>query len=322
MLRPGGRRLRSSRSPACAASCAPFSASGSTAPSRCSAGCFRVGRPTGTSRPPSRAFPVPSGSRCCCEEAGFRGGRVPAARRVDHRAAHRDGRMNALAAVDATPGLAAYMAELETRPRPGGRAAIAAFSPPRSPRRGARRRRCKWLRPLLCFLSSPEGRATCPSPRAAWRRRRRVATLVHDDLVDGARMRRGMPAAWSLFGSGAALSAGDYLFACSPASLADRLRLRRGRGARRVACLALARGEAMQAQPDAQARDDDRGLPRPLRAQDGEAVRGRLPARLRRRPRPRRLRARARDRLPDRRRHPRLRRADAGDGEDPRHRPA
>ena len=72
-----------------------------------------------------------------------------------------------------------------------------------------------------------------------------MATLVHDDLVDGARMRRGAPAAWSVFGSGAALSAGDYLFACAFAELAAT----EDSAAVAIladACLALARGEAMQ----------------------------------------------------------------------------
>jgi geranylgeranyl pyrophosphate synthase len=72
-----------------------------------------------------------------------------------------------------------------------------------------------------------------------------MATLVHDDLVDGARMRRGAPAAWSMFGHEAALSAGDYLFACAFAELAET-----GDSAAvstlADACLALARGEAMQ----------------------------------------------------------------------------
>ena len=72
-----------------------------------------------------------------------------------------------------------------------------------------------------------------------------MATLVHDDLVDGARMRRGVPAAWSVFGPGAALSAGDYLFACAFAELAatadsDAVAILAD------ACLALARGEALQ----------------------------------------------------------------------------
>ena len=72
-----------------------------------------------------------------------------------------------------------------------------------------------------------------------------MATLVHDDLVDGARMRRGAPAAWSVFGPGAALSAGDYLFACAFAELAE-TGDSAAVGTLADACLALARGEAMQ----------------------------------------------------------------------------
>jgi geranylgeranyl pyrophosphate synthase len=100
----------------------------------------------------------------------------------------------------------------------------------------------KRLRPLLCFLTADEE----PSAAAAVAVELvHMATLVHDDLVDGARMRRGIPAAWSVFGPGAALAAGDYLYACAfsvlvrtgdegaVATLAD-------------AALCLARGEAMQ----------------------------------------------------------------------------
>jgi geranylgeranyl pyrophosphate synthase len=72
-----------------------------------------------------------------------------------------------------------------------------------------------------------------------------MATLVHDDLVDGARMRRGAPAAWSVFGADAALAAGDYLFACAFGELAAT-----GDSAAVAvladACLCLARGEALQ----------------------------------------------------------------------------
>jgi len=72
-----------------------------------------------------------------------------------------------------------------------------------------------------------------------------MATLVHDDLVDGARMRRGAPSAWSVFGPEAALSAGDYLFACAFAELAAAADSR-GVAILADACLALARGEALQ----------------------------------------------------------------------------
>jgi geranylgeranyl pyrophosphate synthase len=72
-----------------------------------------------------------------------------------------------------------------------------------------------------------------------------MATLVHDDLVDGARLRRGLPSAWSVHGADAAKAAGDYLYACAFAVLAET-------GDERAvktladAALCLARGEAMQ----------------------------------------------------------------------------
>ena len=72
-----------------------------------------------------------------------------------------------------------------------------------------------------------------------------MATLVHDDLVDGARMRRGMPAAWSLFGADAALAAGDYLYACA-FSVLSRTADERAVATLADAALCLARGEGMQ----------------------------------------------------------------------------
>jgi geranylgeranyl pyrophosphate synthase len=72
-----------------------------------------------------------------------------------------------------------------------------------------------------------------------------MATLVHDDLVDGARLRRGLPAAWSVYGADAAKAAGDYLYACAFSVLSET-----GDDAAvktlADAALGLARGEAMQ----------------------------------------------------------------------------
>ena len=148
--------------------------------------------------------------------------------------------MNTLAVVDATPGLAAYMAELEARlvraveRKPGFAADVAT----KALRAGGKR-----LRPLLCFLASPPAEASLAAGVSV--ELVHMATLVHDDLVDGAKMRRGVPAAWSVFGSDGALSAGDYLFACAFAEIADTA----DSDAVAIladACLALARGEAMQ----------------------------------------------------------------------------
>jgi geranylgeranyl pyrophosphate synthase len=72
-----------------------------------------------------------------------------------------------------------------------------------------------------------------------------MATLMHDDLIDGARVRRGRASAWSAYGPEAARATGDYLFARAFAEIA------RTGDARAVSILAdatlcLARGEAMQ----------------------------------------------------------------------------
>jgi geranylgeranyl pyrophosphate synthase len=72
-----------------------------------------------------------------------------------------------------------------------------------------------------------------------------MATLVHDDLIDGAAVRRGRASAWREHGADAARASGDYLFARAFSVLAET------GDANAVAVLAdaslaLARGEAMQ----------------------------------------------------------------------------
>lgn len=149
--------------------------------------------------------------------------------------------MTALAAIREIPGLEAYLDELEERleaavgSHPGivsavGEDALAA---------GGKR-----LRPMLVYLSSPEGE---PPPLAAGAAVELIhmATLVHDDVIDGAQFRRGRAAAWTAYGADAARAAGDYLFARAFAELADT------GDAAAVALLAdatlcLARGEALQ----------------------------------------------------------------------------
>jgi octaprenyl-diphosphate synthase len=101
----------------------------------------------------------------------------------------------------------------------------------------------KRLRPLLVHLVADD-------PERALRASVAIelvhtATLVHDDLVDGARLRRGRATAWSAHGDGAAKAAGDYLFARAFGVLAEAGDLD---GVRILtdACLALVRGEALQ----------------------------------------------------------------------------
>lgn len=149
--------------------------------------------------------------------------------------------MTALEVVRAAAGLDEYLAEVEAGLAtavdgyPGVVAEVG---------RGALDAGGKRLRPALAFLSSSP---LDEPPVAAGVAVELVhmATLVHDDLVDGAALRRGRPAAWSAHGEAAARAAGDYLFARAFAVLAET----GDPSAVRVladACLELARGEAMQ----------------------------------------------------------------------------
>jgi geranylgeranyl pyrophosphate synthase len=102
----------------------------------------------------------------------------------------------------------------------------------------------KRLRPVLAYLSAPDG-ASPPVTAGVAVELVHMATLVHDDLIDGARVRRGRAAAWTAHGVDGARAAGDYLFARAFAELA-------AEGDERAVAtladssLALARGEALQ----------------------------------------------------------------------------
>jgi geranylgeranyl pyrophosphate synthase len=149
--------------------------------------------------------------------------------------------MNPFDHIRATDGLDAYLDAVDTRlattvaSHPGvvgsvGADALAA---------GGKR-----LRPVLTFLSAPPD---APPPVSAGVAVELVhmATLVHDDLIDGAQMRRGRAAAWTEHGAGAARAAGDYLFARAFSELGAE----GDAGGVRVlaeASLLLARGEALQ----------------------------------------------------------------------------
>jgi geranylgeranyl pyrophosphate synthase len=144
-----------------------------------------------------------------------------------------------LSAVQATPGLAAYMAEVEAGLAQAvtARAGLAGEVAGEALSAGGKR-----LRPLLCFLTAP-GEPSVAAGVAV--ELVHMATLVHDDLVDGARLRRGVPAAWSVFGVDAAVAAGDYLYACAFQVLAATGDADAVSTLARAA-LSLARGEAMQ----------------------------------------------------------------------------
>ena len=149
--------------------------------------------------------------------------------------------MTTLAEVHRLPGLDSYLEQVESRLA----AAVASYSG-RVAEVGsdALASGGKRLRPLLAFLSANPDR---PAPVAAGVAVELVhmATLVHDDLIDGARIRRGKTAAWAAHGPEAARATGDYLFSRAFAELAA------DGDVRPVAVLAeaslcLARGEAMQ----------------------------------------------------------------------------
>ncbi len=101
----------------------------------------------------------------------------------------------------------------------------------------------KRLRPLLVYLTSPERENALRAGVAV--ELAHVATLVHDDLIDGAELRRGRSSAWHEHGARAARAGGDYLFARAFGELAESGDLE-GVDILARACLAIARGEAMQ----------------------------------------------------------------------------
>jgi geranylgeranyl pyrophosphate synthase len=152
--------------------------------------------------------------------------------------------VSALASLRAAPGLESYLEVLELRleqavaSHPGilgtiGRETLAA---------GGKR-----LRPVLVFLATPPDARRGERPLAAGAAVELVhmATLVHDDLLDGAALRRGRPTAWASHGEVRAKAAGDHLFARAFAELA-RVRDPKAVATLAGAALALARGEALQ----------------------------------------------------------------------------
>jgi geranylgeranyl pyrophosphate synthase len=147
--------------------------------------------------------------------------------------------MNALATVQAAPGLDAYLDELEDRLR-----AAVATHPGTVAEAGAEALAAggKRFRPLLVFLaaSGPPSIAAGVAVELV-----HMASLVHDDLIDRAALRRGHATAWRTHGSVGARATGDYLFARAFSELATS---GDPEGVRLLAdaALALVRGEALQ----------------------------------------------------------------------------
>ena len=179
-------------------------------------------RRSGVHVPPRERPPVP-GPRELAElmdEAGFEQIRW-ALRGRNRRAAHRSGPVSARTP-RAVPGLEAYLAEVETQLEQAvGRYPGLVADAGSEALSGGKR-----LRPLLVFLAAPLGR---PPPVAAavsielvpWR-------PSCDDLIDGASLRHGRPAVWSVHGDQAAVTTGDYLFARARRAGHDRGRRRPG----------------------------------------------------------------------------------------------
>jgi geranylgeranyl pyrophosphate synthase len=102
----------------------------------------------------------------------------------------------------------------------------------------------KRLRPVLVFLCAGEPDDRLVAAAAAVELLH-MATLVHDDVLDAAELRRGRPTVFAAGGRGAATATGDLLFSRAFAELAatgsaDAVR------ALSAASSALARGELMQ----------------------------------------------------------------------------
>jgi geranylgeranyl pyrophosphate synthase len=147
--------------------------------------------------------------------------------------------VTALAAVQAAPGLDAYLAELEARLRAtvGSHPGTVADAGAESLAAGGKR-----LRPLLVFLAA---RSEPPVAAGVAVELVHMASLVHDDLIDRAALRRGHATAWKTHGSVGARATGDYLFARAFSELAS---TGDGEGVQLLAAaaLSLVRGEALQ----------------------------------------------------------------------------
>lgn len=127
----------------------------------------------------------------------------------------------------------------------------------------------KRLRPLLVFCAAPAGHPPDELiAGAAAVELLHVATLVHDDLIDGARLRRGEPTVAHRFGPERAVETGDFLF-----SLAFRELSRTGSAdavrALAQASLDLSRGELVQGEQSDDLALDEEGYVRRCRLKSG-----------------------------------------------------
>ena len=186
----------------------------------------------------------------------------------------------------------------------------------------------KRLRPLLCYLSASDRDGDDLARAGAAVELVHSATLVHDDVLDQAPLRRGRPTIWATGGPELAVATGDYLFARAFALLAetgDPLAV-----AELADCtLGLAQGEALQMLQARDARTTPEqylercGLKTGMLFATACALGGRLGGvPVSALPVLRRVRPRPRPRVPDRGRRARLRRIAGVDRQADRHRPA
>ena len=152
--------------------------------------------------------------------------------------------MSALAALRAAPGLESYLERLELRLEQavGERRGLVRAAASETLGAGGKR-----LRPVLVFLATPAEQRGDERTLAGGAAVELVhmATLVHDDLLDAADLRRGRPTVRSAHGELAAKAVGDFLFARAFAQLAATGDADAVSVIARAA-LALARGEALQ----------------------------------------------------------------------------
>jgi geranylgeranyl pyrophosphate synthase len=103
----------------------------------------------------------------------------------------------------------------------------------------------KRLRPLLVFLAAGDAEGERLVRAATAVELVHSATLVHDDVLDTAALRRGVPTVWSSAGREAATATGDLLFARAFAELARNESVEEIRVLSDASC-ALAEGELRQ----------------------------------------------------------------------------
>jgi len=148
--------------------------------------------------------------------------------------------VTALATIRSAPGLDAYLDGVEERLEEavGRYPGLVAEAGSQALAGGKR------LRPLLVYLAAP---LDAPPPVAAGVAVELVhmATLVHDDLIDGAELRHGRASVWSVHGDAIAVATGDYLFARAFGELAAAGDVEAVRVLSEAA-VSLSRGEALQ----------------------------------------------------------------------------